>query len=262
MQIASADDIALRIAAARSARPGGVVAFDGDGTLWSGDVGDDFFAAFLRRGRVEPSAVRAMQTLAREHGVAVPAGGAALPLAIHDAYVAGRIPEEPAYEMMAYACAGWPVAEVAAFAREVIEGGGLPARLHPETSSVVEWARSAGVEAFVVSASPRAVVVEAARALGFDGAHVLAATAVEEDGVQCASVLAPIPYGEGKVARLVEKIGSRPLYAAFGDNVFDIPLLRLAEVGVAVRPKPRLLARAGDVPGLVVLDSRPTWTST
>jgi phosphatidylglycerophosphatase C len=105
-----------------------------------------------------------------------------------------------------------------------------------------------------VSASPLVVVVEAARALGFDEAHVLAATPVERDGLHCADVLRPIPYGEGKVTRLREKMGDRPLYAAFGDNVFDIPLLRAAEVGIAVRPKPRLLARAGEVSGLLELE--------
>jgi len=121
------------------------------------------------------------------------------------------------------------------------------------TTTVVEWAARAGVEAFVVSASPLAVVVEAAGALGFDAAHVVAATALEKDGVECAGVLVPIPYGVGKVQRLTEKIGSRPLYAAFGDNVFDIPLLRAAQLAVAVRPKTRLLARAADVRGLVEL---------
>jgi phosphatidylglycerophosphatase C len=253
LEIATFDAMAVRIDAARRARPGGVIAFDGDGTLWTGDVGDDFFAAFLAKGRVEPAAVEAMTALARDHDVPSPAGGAALPLAIHDAYVAGRIPEERAYEMMAYACAGWPLVEVNAFAREVIEGARLVDRLQRETAQLVEWAKSVGVEVFVVSASPRAVVVEAARALGLDAAHVVAATAVEGDGVQGGSILVPIPYGEGKVERLTERIGRRPLYAAFGDNVFDVPLLRRAEVGVAVRPKPRLLERAGDVPGLVEL---------
>jgi len=253
LEIVTADDIVLRIDAARKARSGGVVAFDGDGTLWSGDVGDDFFAAFLAKGRVEPAAVQAMTALARDHGVPTPASTAALPVAIHDAYVAGHIPEERAYEMMAYACAGWPLVEVDAFAREVVQSVGLLERLQPETARLVEWARRVGVEVFVVSASPRAVVVEAVRVLGLDAAHVVAATAVEEDRVQCASVRLPIPYGEGKVERLTERIGTRPLYAAFGDNVFDIPLLRLAEVRIAVRPKPRLLERAGSVPGLVEL---------
>jgi phosphoserine phosphatase len=46
---------------------------------------------------------------------------------------------------------------------------------------------------------------------------------------------------------------ARPLYAAFGDNAFDVSLLAGAAVPVAVRPKPRLRARAGEVPGLVEL---------
>jgi phosphatidylglycerophosphatase C len=254
VQTISHEAVVTRLDAARRARPGGAVAFDGDGTLWSGDVGDDLFRAFLVKGRVEPPAATAIEAFAREHGVSAPPGGTRLAAAIYDAYLAGSVPEEPVCEVMTYACAGWPAKDVAAFAREVVLGAGLPARLQAETARVVEWAAHAGVEAFVVSASPLVVVVEAARALGFDAAHVLAATPVERDGLQCADVLRPIPYGEGKVTRLREKMGDRPLYAAFGDNVFDIPLLRAADVGVAVRAKPRLIARAGEVPGLVELE--------
>jgi phosphoserine phosphatase len=50
------------------------------------------------------------------------------------------------------------------------------------------------------------------------------------------------------------KLGARPLYAAFGDNVFDIPMLREARTPIAVRPKPRLVDRATEVPELTVLE--------
>jgi phosphatidylglycerophosphatase C len=256
VQTAAPEAIALRIDAARRARPGGAIAFDGDGTLWSGDVGDDFLHAFIARGRVDPPAAAAMLALARAHGVDAPMDGRALPTALFEAYVAGRVPEEPICEMVAYACAGWTSAEVMALAREVVLAAGLPGRLHAETVALVEWAKGAGVEAFVVSASPVVVVAEAVRALGFDAAHVVAATPVEDAGVLCAEVHRPIPYGEGKVTRLRERMGARPLYAAFGDNVFDVRMLRSAEVAVAVRPKPRLVERAGDVPGLVELEKR------
>jgi phosphoserine phosphatase len=64
----------------------------------------------------------------------------------------------------------------------------------------------------------------------------------------------PIPYGTGKVRRLHDRIGTgRPLLAAFGDNAFDVALLAEASVGVAVRPKDALRARAGEVSGLVEL---------
>ncbi len=253
MHVVTAAAVVARIEAARRARPGGAIAFDGDGTLWSGDVGDDFLRAFLAKGRVEPPAAAAMRALADKHGILAPASGSGLPAALYEAYIAGSVPEEPTCEMVAYACAGWLEAEVIAFARDVVTRGGMRARLHAETVSLVEWAAREKIEAFVVSASPSVVVREAARDLGFDAAHVLAATVVVTDGVVSAEVLSPIPYGEGKVTRLTEKTGARPLYAAFGDNVFDVPLLRAAEVAVAVRPKARLVERAGDVPGLVEL---------
>jgi phosphoserine phosphatase len=63
----------------------------------------------------------------------------------------------------------------------------------------------------------------------------------------------PIPYGDGKVKRLRERIGARPLYAALGDNSFDVAMLGSARIGVAVRPKPKLRARAHEVPGVVEL---------
>jgi phosphoserine phosphatase len=62
----------------------------------------------------------------------------------------------------------------------------------------------------------------------------------------------PIPYAGGKVANLRARLGpTRPLYAAFGDNAFDIALLSEAFIPVAVRPKPRLRERAGEVKKLV-----------
>jgi phosphoserine phosphatase len=69
-----------------------------------------------------------------------------------------------------------------------------------------------------------------------------------------AEVLRPIPYGSGKVTRLRERVGlERPLYAAFGDNAFDVAMLASARVAVAVRPKPRLRRQADAVPGMVEL---------
>jgi phosphatidylglycerophosphatase C len=240
-----------RISAARSVRPGGAIAFDADGTLWSGDVGDDFFHGVVAKGRVEPDAIVAMRALAAAHDVHAPDGGAKLAAALYDAYRAGRVPEESLCEMVAYLCAGWTPGEVEALAAEVVDRSGLSERMHAETVRVVEWARRERLEAFVVSASPVAVVVEAVRSLGFGAEYVVAVTPVETDGRLSARVQRPIPYGQGKVTRLAQRIGSRPLYASFGDNIFDIPLLLSAEIPVAVRPKPRLVERAAEVPGLV-----------
>jgi phosphoserine phosphatase len=38
-----------------------------------------------------------------------------------------------------------------------------------------------------------------------------------------------------------------------GDNAFDVALLAASKTPIAIRPKPRLVDRAAEVPGLVVL---------
>ena len=257
MKIESSDEVLLRIERAARARPGGAVATDGDGTLWSGDVGEDFYFALAESGRVSPLAYDALAREARDHDVDPSGSPAALARRIYEAYVAGRFPEERVCELMTWCFAGWSRAELDLFAREVAARVGLEARLHGEVRRVLEGVRRAGVEIFLVSASPRAIVEAAGRLLGIDAAHVVAADPVWEADTMSASVVRPIPYGVGKVGGLRARIGDRELYAAFGDNAFDVPLLAAALVPVAVRPKPKLRARAGDVPDLVELAASP-----
>jgi HAD superfamily phosphoserine phosphatase-like hydrolase len=247
-------EIRARVLEAAAREPGGAVAFDGDGTLWSGDVGEDFFHAMLDKGRFEPPAEGELRRTAHEHGLSDKGTGGAIARHLYEEYRHKRYPEERICELMAWGCAGWSQAEVDGFARDVVTRGGLSARLHEEALAVLAWAREQGIEVFVVSASPRAVVLEATKAVGVEPSHVLAATPTYDDrGIMLASIERPIPYGQGKVTRLRERIGPRVLYAAFGDNVFDIPMLREARVAVAVRPKERLEERAHEVPGLVEL---------
>ncbi len=251
MDTQSPEQVIARIDELRRSHGPGVVAFDGDGTLWSGDVGEDFFHAMVARGRFEPPAVEAMRREADEFRVDGVSKGASLAARLYEAYQAGAFPEERICELMAWGCAGWTRGEVDALAHEVVDRTPFEPRLHREALHVLEWARGCGIEVFLVSASPRAVVELAAARIGIDSAHVVAADPVWGGESMRAEVKRPIPYGPGKVVRLVERAGERPLLAAFGDNLFDIPLLRHARVPVAVRPKPRLAERAGEVEGLV-----------
>jgi HAD superfamily phosphoserine phosphatase-like hydrolase len=235
--------------------PGGAVAFDGDGTLWSGDIGEDFFAALVEGRRLLP-AVR--EALAREADAErIDANGEAHEIAhrIHLAYLAHSFPEERVCEIMTWAVAGWRADDVDQFADEVIRAVDLKARLHGEALRVVEHARARGLDVHLVSASPRPIVHAAARLVGIEAMRVTSATErVDGRGIVLSEVDRPIPYGPGKVKRLREKLGERPLYAAFGDNAFDVALLNEACVPVAIRPKARLVERAAEVPGLVVLE--------
>jgi phosphoserine phosphatase len=248
------DAVWARIEALARAEPGGVVATDGDGTLWSGDVGEDLFDAFLDHGRVEPAAADAIRREARDHAISDAGGGADVARRIYDAYSEGRFPEERVCELMTWCFAGWTRREVDDFARDVVAAGRLTERLHGEVLRVLERVRAARVDTVLVSASPAAVVLAAAATVGFDEGHVVAARPRFAGDVMLPEVERPIPYAAGKVTRLRERIGSaRLLYAALGDNAFDVAMLSEARIGVAVRPKPRLRARAHEVPGLVEL---------
>jgi len=257
VRIATVDEVLARIEEHAAHEPGGAIVFDGDGTLWSGDVGEDFFEALLEDGRITAIAHEALVREAEAERL--DASGTAIDVArrIHEAYLSGAFPEERVCEIMTWACAGWTREDLDGFAERVLLELGLAARLHGEAMRVVRWARSRDLPVFLVSASPRAIVEQAARLVGLDLACVASATErVDERGIVRAEVHRPIPYGGGKVTRLREKLGKRVLYAAFGDNAFDVPMLQEAKVPVAVRPKPRLVERADEVPDLVTLEHR------
>ena len=249
----SAREVFERIERAARERPGGVVATDGDGTLWSGDVGDDLFEAFVDHGRVGALAHAGMVRAASSFGLDASGSAAALCRRIWAAFTAGELPEEPVFELIAWSFASWSRGEARAFAEDVIEKKALKSRMHAEVAHLLERVRAANIEIYLVSASPRAVNEAAGALLGVTPDRIVAATARFDGETMLADVERPIPYGPGKVAGLRARIGDRPLYAAFGDSAFDLTMLSYASVPVAVRPKPKLRARASELPQLVEL---------
>lgn len=248
--VAAIDDL-------RSREANGAIAFDGDGTLWAGDIGEDFFVALLDHGLRDASHAALVREAAAEK---IDTRGTAREVAhrIHLAYLAGTFPEERVCEIMTWAAAGMSRVELDEFCAHVIGVIGLRERLHGEAIRVVEHARKNGIEVHLVSASPRAIVEQAARLVGIDPSMSIAACeSVDGAGIVQCSVARRIPYGEGKVLHLRERIGARTLYAAFGDNAFDVPMLNEARLSVAIRPKQRLLDRAAEVRDLVVLERLP-----
>jgi phosphatidylglycerophosphatase C len=255
MDLQSADQIIARIKDAIAERPGGVLAFDGDGTLWDGDVGEDFYFGFVDRGEFRQPALAQMQREALEFGLSAQGTGQELARSLYKDYLAGKYPEERVCELMTWVCADWTRSEVDAFAAKVIAESGLAARLHKEVRKVVLWAEKSGIETFLVSASPWAIIEHAARVVGLPPTHIIAAQPRYMADRMLPEVERPIPYGPGKVSHLRQRIGStREIYAAFGDNAFDIALLSEAFIPVAVRPKPRLRERAGEVESLVEIE--------
>jgi phosphoserine phosphatase len=219
-----------------------VLAFDGDGTLWSGDVGEDLFHAALRESFLLPEAEPALLAEAARYEVPLEGarGATAVAKALFTAYLDGRYPERETCAMMTWCYAGHELATVQSFARDVLDQVGLAQRLHRELEPILAFADGAGVRRVVVSASPRMVVEPAASLCGFQAEDVAAATPSVEAGRVRPDLRAPVPYAEHKLTAGRGLFGDVRWLAAFGDNVFDIDMLTTAELGVAVRPKPKL----------------------
>ncbi len=222
-----------RIATAAARRPNGVVAFDADGTLWGGDVGEDWL-----------SVMRSDDSIARAW--------------LDETHAADADPaaEERLMELVALGLTGRSAEAVSAYAQRVIAPIDWPSRLHGETIAMLSGIARLDVDIFVVSASPRAIVEACVSRLGIATERVVATTPMFRDGVMVGEVERPIPYGEGKVTCLRRAIGDRPWLAAFADNHFDAAMLRACEIAVAVRPKAALRRIADSIPGLVELAPR------
>ncbi len=231
------------------------VAFDADGTLWSGDVGEDTILAAIRHHALRREASSALSDLAARYGIGVNADPNRQAELLFDGYHRHQLPEVEACEMMAWAFAGWQEDELRQFVASALQEVGLERRRFRPLERAVDWARHSGLRTVVVSASPDFVIEVAAGPLGFRAEDIAACRPARRHGALLSTLESPLPYGEHKVGALRTLAPGHSLLAAFGDNSFDLPMLRAARVGVAVRPKPALRALLSSAPELVVLES-------
>lgn len=246
-------EVVFALEAERRAAGGGLVAFDADGTLWSGDIGMDVFDALLEAQGVREAAADALAREAAAAGIAASGSPTEVARALGRAWEAGRYDEPRAFAMMAWAFAGWHGDEVAAFALRVFERTRLRERVHASLREVFAWVERSRVETLVVSASPEIVVRAALRHVALPLADVVAMAPRIEGGVLQPELGAPAVYGPGKVAAIERVRPGVRLIAAFGDSGYDVAMLRAARVRVAVAPKPALREAAASLGDVFVL---------
>jgi phosphatidylglycerophosphatase C len=230
-----------------------LLAFDADGTLWTGDVGIDNFEALLAESAVMTAALPMLRDEASSAGLPLADDATAQARILYEAYGRDAYPEENAFRVMACAFAGYREEAVRRFAANVADSARLAARLHAEVVPILAWAARRDIPRYVVSAS-HAIVVESSLdrvGLAFNG--VFAMSQLSENGVLVARLREPVTYGAGKTEALRAGVHGKTLLGAFGDSAFDLHLLREARIAVAVRPKPGLRARATECGGLVEL---------
>jgi phosphoserine phosphatase len=240
---------------ARTKGPGPTgMAFDADGTLWSGDVGEDVFEFAYEHGLLRDEARGELARIAEAHHL--PANGPSSELArrAYTAYRNGTFDERLICEVMTWSYAGLTLDELRSLAKESFAARGLSSRLRPVLLPILEWARKEGVRVIVVSASPREVVVEALACVGLEVFAVAGALPKMEGGRIAPAMSGAVPFAGDKRTAGLGLLSGHDWLASFGDNSFDVDLLKAARVGVAVCPKPALVARLSELDGVFVLE--------
>jgi phosphatidylglycerophosphatase C len=250
---ADANAVIERLERARVEGPSGL-AFDADGTLWSGDVGEDVFLYACDNGLLRDDATEALRSVARAHGVGDEGSPSALARAVFEGYRRGVVSELIACETMSWCYAGHTPEELTEIARQAFGVRDLRTRVRRLLEPIFAFGRHEGLHRIVVSASPMIVVEEALRFSGIDIDEVAGAEPVLVDGRVGSSMRKPIPYGAQKPTAGRLLLGSRDWLGSFGDNGFDVEMLKAARIGVAVCPKPALITRLSELTNTVVLE--------
>jgi HAD superfamily phosphoserine phosphatase-like hydrolase len=230
-----------------------LLAFDADGTLWTGDVSCDVFSGTIARRAFREEARATLVADAAAIGLDTSGPLEAIAARLLGALYEGTWEDAPSAAGMATCYAGHTRDEALTLADEILASAELPARTNRAAVEIMSWARSRGVEVVVGSASPIGVVHAAVRHLDIPPGAVLATDLEEDAGRLAPRVLGRSVYGEGKLAALEARRPGVRVLGAFGDGAGDRCMLRAASVTVAVGPSRWLLAEAHTIPGLVVL---------
>ncbi|MGO9083866.1 MAG: HAD family hydrolase [Candidatus Sulfotelmatobacter sp.] len=199
-----------------------VAAFDCDGTLWSGDAGETFFAWEIRNGVV-----------AAEVGVAMRARYAE--------YKAGKVSEEDMCGEMVTMHKGISDAAMMQAATEFMSRA-FPGFIFAEMQELVARLLKNGCEVWAVSSSNEWVIRAGMKQFGIPENRILAARAELEDGI-VTDRLVRVPSGAGKPEALREVVGKQ-VDAAFGNSRWDTEMLAVARHPFVINPNPDMEATA------------------
>lgn len=183
------------------------VVFDADGTLWRGDVGEDFLRFAAHHRHVQGS------------------------FEVYERILA----ESPAraYAYCVEVMRGVEEATIAQLCSDFFVER-FTGRIFSFVRPLLARLKEAGCSVWICSASPRWNVVPGARALGIPEQQVIGVTCPVEGGRLTGVVDDPVPAGPGKVTWLQRK-GVQPALA-FGNGDLDLDMLALAKHGVVISP--------------------------
>jgi phosphoserine phosphatase len=185
--------------------------FDADGTLWRGDVGEDFLRFLAASGALED---RGRGAFARYES-------------LHQTH------PEAAYAFAVEVMAGLLDMPLRSMCQQFFEQR-FAGRVFPFVRPLLASLARAQVEVWVCSASPRWIVEAGAEALGLDPARVIGVESVVEGGRLTASIVFPITAGRGKVTHLRQR--GVDWGFACGNGELDLEMLEAARYRLVIAP--------------------------
>jgi phosphoserine phosphatase len=196
-----------------------VVAFDCDGTLWSGDAGEGFFDWEIRTGVVSAEIGRTMRGRYAE-------------------YKLGKVSEDEMCGEMVTMHRGMSEAAMMRAAEEFMTGA-FTGKVFGEMLELVDRLREQGCDIWVVSSSNEWVIRAGMKPFGILENRILAAKAEIENGVVSERIVRR-PSGPGKPLALRGVLGDQGLDAAFGNSRWDTEMITMAEHAFVINPNPDL----------------------
>jgi phosphoserine phosphatase len=210
-----------------------VATFDCDGTLWSGDAGEGFFAWELDQGLVSPDIARSMR-------------------ARYADYKAGKVPEDVMCGEMVTMHRGFRE-EVVQQACDTYFAQGVAPNIFPEMRELIARLRAATCDVWAVSSSNQWIIRSGMHYFGIPENRILAAEVAvnvikeKDDGESVRIVtdrLIRIPSGPGKPEAILSALKSssetRRPDCAFGNAIWDREMLALSKHPYAINPNPDL----------------------
>ena len=214
-----------------------VAAFDADGTLWAGDIGERAFvdgAALIDEAifnaHVRPAAER--------WGVSLPSDVAGALAALQAATDSGQLAPVlgEVYQLNAWVFAGRTHDELSAFGAEIYQAHIAPG-VFDHVAEVLEGLAALQVRPVIVSASHQSFARAGGTQLGFAEDDIFGMLPKAADDGRFGVEMERVTFGEGKHHCLMKELGA-PALAGFGDSPAgnDRALLGGAKVAVAVGP--------------------------
>lgn len=201
-----------------------VAAFDCDGTLWSGDLGERFFDWEFREPYVFPDA-SSRELLSQKWRDR------------YDAYKRGEVDETTMCGEMVTLHQGISERQIMDAAIRFFDEF-FTVQIFPEMRELVRRLQREGCEVWAVSSSNEWVIRAAMRHFSIPENRILAAKVEVEKGI-ATNRLVRVPSGEGKPQALREVV-NKPVELAFGNSRWDAQMLAMAKHAFAVNPNPDL----------------------